>query len=119
MLAIFLVKGVRMRKKGAKNPFVLSFGANAPIVKRKSSLDGMDRGARINGAGVIPDPPCLSTVKRGGGVRNPGCTSSTALISVPGSTTMKAIPDPPRLSTFKRRGGGSGIGLAAFQRIRS
>jgi hypothetical protein len=58
-------------------------------------------------------PPRLSTFKRGGGggVRNRGCTSSTARSKMPGSTARRVIPDPPppRLSTFKRRGGGSGI----------
>jgi hypothetical protein len=52
-----------------------------------------------------PPPPPAFLPLSGGGVQNPGCTSSTAQISVPGSTVMKEIQDPPCLSTFKRRGG--------------
>jgi hypothetical protein len=82
-------------------------------------LDGRHPRAQINGVHGISDPPLLSTFKRKGGVRNPGCTPSMVKIKAPGSTACEAIPDPPHLSTFKRRGGGSGIEGASLRRLRS
>jgi hypothetical protein len=77
-----------------------------PVVNSKQ-IWTTDIRAQINGAYRILEPPAFLPLSGGGGgVRNRGCISPTAMIVAPRSTTREAIPDPPRLSTFKRRGGG-------------
>jgi hypothetical protein len=67
MLAIFLVRGVRTQKNGLKTHLSKVSDGNAPKISQQASPSGPDLCAQINGTYWIPDPPHLSTFKRGGG----------------------------------------------------
>ena len=102
-------QGGQISNEWVKNPLVQSFGRQRARGKQQARPGGLDERARINGTQQNPDPPCLSTFKQEGGVRNQGRISPTVQMSTPGSTTMETIPDPPPAFLPLSRGGGSRI----------
>jgi hypothetical protein len=73
-------------KKWGKNPLTLGWGANAHLVKRQEDLGGQNLRAQIYGQGWIPEPPCHSTFKVGGGGPELDAHLSTVWIGEPRST---------------------------------
>ena len=113
LLAIFLARGARMQKNGLKTHLSKVSDDNAPKISHEQVRVAAIRALGSTAQVEFRTPLAFLPLSRGG-VRNWGCTSPTAQISVPRSTAMKTIPDdPPRLSTFKRRGGSKIVDAAS------
>ena len=60
-------QGGQISNEWVKNPLVQSFGRQRARGKQQARPGGPDLRAQIDGAQQIPDPPCLSAFKQGGG----------------------------------------------------